>query len=195
MNKKHRTQAAPTGAGAIGRRASDSILVPIQNGHGSVSLGEDNGKQGEVRLYDLLAFPGVFHVLAFTGNQWQSNPEAATELAGEMEQRLGKWRSRWPSNKGDNHHVAVQRPLIMMHSLTTVATETRGNALGLEGAGEGKAYVDLEGLLHSRYGVEVVGGEGALFVVRPDTHVAFRVQGVGAGAWNDVEEYLQSILV
>ncbi|GJJ77159.1 phenol 2-monooxygenase (NADPH) [Entomortierella parvispora] len=194
LNKTHKTQVAPTGPGAIGRRAADSILIPVRKGDNAVALGGDSVHQNEVRLYDLLAFPGVFHVLAFTGTQWQSRPEAASELAAEMDQRLGQWRSKWPLSKGGNSSSASRGPLFMMHSLT-VLTETRDNVLELRSAGEGKAYVDVDGLLHSRYGVEVTGEEGALFVIRPDTHIAFRVQGVGADAWSDVEGYFESILI
>jgi hypothetical protein len=87
----------------------------------------------------------------------------------------------------------------MVHALTTVSSGMgKSSVLASKGVGEGKAYFDPEGLLHSRYGVEVAArGEtnGAIFVIRPDTHIAYRVQGLDDLAWKDVDAYFESILV
>jgi len=214
LNKRHKTQSTPNGQGAVGRRAGDAPLVPLRGGvptspPDSPDLGEiDNqaastgkAQTENTRLHELLAYPGVFQVVVFTGNQWKSDPEAATSLSKAVEKYLGMWRSKWrkEEDRVDEKTAALKR-LIMVHTITTLSVTSTPSPLGDKDAGEGKAYSDLKGVLHRRYSVDAVvkkGQElgGAIVVVRPDSHISYRVQGVGESAWNDVNEYFESILV
>ncbi|KAG0213473.1 hypothetical protein BGX28_004328 [Mortierella sp. GBA30] len=61
--------------------------------------------------------------------------------------------------------------------------------------GEGKIYLDHDGVVHEKYGVAAKHGPGTIVVVRPDSHIGYRVLGTGASAWKEVDQYLESILV
>jgi len=156
---------------------------------------------GKTRLHELFAYPGVFQVVVFTGNLWRSDPEAALSLSRAVEKYLGMWRSKWCAvdDRKGNETTAVRR-LIMAHTIITLSATITPNQLAEKDAGEGRAYTDLKGKLHGRYSVDAVvmkGQElgGAIVVVRPDSHIAYRVQGVEESAWNDMNEYFESILV
>ncbi|KAF9008497.1 hypothetical protein BGZ52_008057, partial [Haplosporangium bisporale] len=60
-------------------------------------------------------------------------------------------------------------------------------------AGDGKLYLDQQGVVHEKYGVAKQGA-GALVVVRPDGYLGYRVKGAGNAAWEDVDDYFRSIL-
>ena len=127
-----------------------------------------------------------------------NRPESADNLSKLAERHLANWRSKWPSAAKDQHQFSV-------HTLTTLCTATveaagGANPLMEKKMGDGKAYTDLNRLLHRRYSVDskvnkkCTESAGALVVVRPDSHIAYRVQGVGESAWKDVDEYFGSIL-
>lgn len=225
LNRKHKTQSALTGEGAIGRRAGDASLVPFGGNSSTTtdatpSSSDDLSeidhptnlstlqKQTEtVRLHELMAHPGVFQVLVFTGTLWKTHPESAIVLAKSMDHHLKTWRSWWSwtddHNEDDEKAAALNRPF-MVHTITTLTscpfTEATKNPLTDKNAGDCKAYSDPKGELHRRYGVEAtvkkgLASGGAIVVVRPDSHIAYRVQGLGESAWNDVNEYFESILV
>ncbi|KAG0055478.1 hypothetical protein BGZ83_008483 [Gryganskiella cystojenkinii] len=156
-----------------------------------------------VRLHEVMAHPGVFQILVFTGKQWKYQPEAVAKLFKRLDNYLSKWRSTWPSSD-------ILRPhQFMVHILTTVkpsqvVSQSSTAAVQLLAKrtvdGEGKVYRDLTKVLHSRYGVDPAVKKspeesGAIVVVRPDSHIGFRVQGAGATAWEDVDEYFESILL
>ncbi|KAG0055734.1 hypothetical protein BGZ83_007606 [Gryganskiella cystojenkinii] len=220
-------QSTLSGPGAIGRRAPDAALVPVQ-GHSrnhshkvsrtivlsehdnSVIIGTEAKTEVTTRLYELMTHTGSFQVLVFTGDLWKRQPETAQQQLSEaINRHLSSWRSNWTRSikevdaEEDGKNV---RPLFMVHTLTiatavlTVGKEVDQNVLADKDVGEGKIYLDLDGLLHRRYDVNSVvkkGPEcgGAIVVVRPDSYIAYRTQGVGERAWNDVSEYFESILV
>jgi len=230
LNKKHKSQVAPLGRGEIGVRAGDNTLVPfvarIDSGHNSEhSSGSDDDEENHhnnngdlhaaelaaavqaneetVRLHELIAHPGVFQILVFTGNQWKTihQPDSVIELAKSMDFYLPKWRQNWPSNRDDKIAAAL-RSQFMVHTMTTLTPEKAPVAvdtLASKLTGEGKAYRDLGKELHHRYGVDTAVKKnpegGAIIVVRPDSHIGYRVQGTGSSAWHDVNEYFESILV
>ncbi|KAF9897399.1 hypothetical protein BX616_005668 [Lobosporangium transversale] len=75
-------------------------------------------------------------------------------------------------------------------------TQAQGiNALLVNNPGEGKLYLDQTGLLHQKYGVDAKHGPGAIIVVRPDSHIGYRVLGTNKGSWEEVDQYFESILV
>ncbi|KAF9143030.1 hypothetical protein BGX30_001547 [Mortierella sp. GBA39] len=61
-------------------------------------------------------------------------------------------------------------------------------------AGEGKVYLDHQGCTHQKYGVAGKNGPGVIVVVRPDSYIGYRVLGAGPSAWDEVDQYLESIL-
>ncbi|GJJ69301.1 phenol 2-monooxygenase (NADPH) [Entomortierella parvispora] len=160
-----------------------------------------------VRLHELMAHPGVFQILVFTGSLWKHRPAAASELVQSLECYLAEWRSRWPSSSGvpveHNENKDSLRPQFMVHVLTTVSGSQAATAAQFLAArrnvvGEGKVHTDVGKMLHKRYGIDAAAkneGKGAIVVVRPDSHIAYRVQGVGQSAWEDVHGYFESILI
>ncbi|KAG0282653.1 hypothetical protein BGZ96_000264 [Linnemannia gamsii] len=114
---------------------------------------------------------------------------------------------------------AKSTPQFMVHVISTATSSsssssehgtTTAMAVADRTEGYGKMYVDPEGgRLHEWFGfaglasspsspqtkksASLVQG-GGIVVLRPDTHVAFRVRGVGSAAWADVDEYFVSLL-
>ncbi|GJJ76942.1 phenol 2-monooxygenase (NADPH) [Entomortierella parvispora] len=220
LNKNHKSQAVHVGPGEVGCRAGDNALVafvsrPSDTTSESGSSDSDHedslatavaaaGLAGEetIRLHQLMAHPGVFQILVFTGNQWKAmhQPATAVALNASIETHLSKWRANWPSNR--ENKASVQRPQFMVHTLTTLTPEKAPIAvesLSARAVGEGKPYRDLGKELHRRYGVDPAVKKnpegGAIIVVRPDSHISYRVQGTGPNSWKDVNEYFESILV
>ncbi|KAF9102081.1 hypothetical protein BGX29_004970 [Mortierella sp. GBA35] len=74
---------------------------------------------------------------------------------------------------------------------TSIAATDR---LAVNKAGEGKVYLDHSGLVHQKYGVLAKHGPGAIVVIRPDSYIGYRVLGAGPSAWEEVDQYLKSIL-
>ncbi|KAG0055733.1 hypothetical protein BGZ83_007605 [Gryganskiella cystojenkinii] len=214
INKKHKTLQTASGSGAIGRRAADSSLVPIQSNHhnhdisrtavlseidNSVVLETVTRTEQTIRLHELMTQVGAFQVLVFMGDLWARQPESAQQLAKVLDRHLSNWRCRWTLSNKENQSEKMARHLMAVHTLTTVVA-TPENPLADRNLGDGKAYMDLKGLLHRRYEIDAAvkkGSEfgGAIVIVRPDSHIAYRTQGVGERAWNEVNEYFESILV
>jgi len=92
-----------------------------------------------------------------------------------------------------NVHVVGALPEALSSSKFKDPSKIQADSLAIKEAGEGKVYFDESRKLHERYGVPIKAGSGAIVVVRPDSHVSYRVQGAGHGAWQDVDEYLRSI--
>ncbi|GJJ71767.1 hypothetical protein EMPS_04124 [Entomortierella parvispora] len=200
LNKKHKTQTTPSGTGAVGRRAQDGSLIPLQSKTSNSTITSATESSTATRLHELMANPGSFHILVFTGDLWTDRPESADDLSKMAERHLAHWRSKWPSAAKDQHQFRVHT-LTTLYATTTAATVTGGANPSMEKKmGDGAAYTDLKGLLHCRYNVDskvnkkYPDSAGALVVVRPDSHIAYRVQGVGESAWKDVDEYFGSIL-
>ncbi|KAG0252519.1 hypothetical protein BG011_006930 [Mortierella polycephala] len=61
--------------------------------------------------------------------------------------------------------------------------------------GDGKIYLDQQGVLHQKYGIQANKGPGTIVVIRPDSHIGYRVLGASKSAWDDVSQYLDSILI
>ncbi|GJJ77208.1 hypothetical protein EMPS_09567 [Entomortierella parvispora] len=190
LNTTHKTQITPSGPGAVGRRARDSVLIPLGN----------KDSTGTVRLHELMGHPGAFQILVFTADLWASSPESAVNLAKTMDHHLSAWRSKWPSMAENGKHDAIRHHQFVAHTLTTLLCPNAANPLVHMTLGEGKAFADQKGVLHKRYSVSTkakksVESGGALVVVRPDSYIAYRVQGTGESAWNDVDEFFGSILI
>ena len=145
-----------------------------------------------------MGHPGAFQILVFTADLWENSPESLTELAKIMDRRLSDWRAKWPSMIENGKKVVNHQ--FVAHTFTTLLPPNAANPLVDRIIGDGKAFMDQEGVLHERYSVSTkaktsVESRGALVVVRPDSYIAYRVQGTGESAWNDVDEYFGSILL
>ncbi|KAG0201081.1 hypothetical protein BGX33_010531 [Mortierella sp. NVP41] len=225
VNKTHKSQGYPTtGPGSIGQRAPDDTLVALtvptkhNDEEGPESLADlesDPSDQPKpaMRLYEIMAFPGVFQILVFTADRLQHDKDFDAALSKDIEHYQTSWVSRWPGlgNLNDMSTTSKKRstPQFMVHIISSKDLSGSDNlsAMANRTAGYGKIYVDSEGgNLHERYGFAPVvsstrwggsagrGGGGGIVVVRPDSHISFRVSSVDSGAWADVDEYFGSIL-
>ncbi|KAF8927281.1 FAD binding domain-containing protein [Dissophora ornata] len=146
-------------------------------------------------------------------------------LAKEIETHLTAWRSKWAYKKEGSTTLslpplknasldAIPHPpkpdiLFMVHVLASdlavppaqssedgpSSVESSTDVLAENKAGEGKIYLDHLGLVHQKYGVLAKHGPGAIVVVRPDSHMGYRVLGAGKTAWDEIDVYFESILV
>lgn len=104
-------------------------------------------------------------------------------------------------------------PQFMVHVISSATFSESNNhetatatAMADRTAGHGKVYIDPEeGRLHEWFGFAGLSStpptkktaslvQGGIVVLRPDTHIAFRVSGVSSPAWADVDEYFTSFL-
>ncbi|KAF9135936.1 hypothetical protein BGW39_009910 [Mortierella sp. 14UC] len=216
VNKSHKSQTySVTGAASIGQRGPDDILIPlsatatatIERSESFAELEGDSAEQPTTtRLYELFAFPGVFHIVVFTADRLLMEKDFDAGLSKDIEHYQGSWLSRWPGIGGKELKVeasAAQKTStsqFMVHVITSrdLSTSDARDAMARRTLGFGKIYQDVEGgRLHQRYGFEVTrkgSGRGGIVVLRPDTHIGFRVSNVGSAAWADVDEYFGSIL-
>ncbi|OAQ29103.1 hypothetical protein K457DRAFT_126109 [Linnemannia elongata AG-77] len=227
VNKAHKSQHYPvTGPASIGQRAPDDILVPftapadtsVPRSEYLAELEEDLTDQPiPTRLYELLAFPGVFHILVFAADRLAKEKDFDCCLVKDVDHYQRIWSSRWPGLRGVLESNATSEammckkmkstPQFMVHVISSATpssfesdpNETTTTALADREAGFGKVYIDCEGgRLHERYGFAGVSTKkagGGIVVLRPDTHIGFRVSNVESAAWVEVDEYFGSILV
>ncbi|KAK3838230.1 MAG: hypothetical protein J3R72DRAFT_184222 [Linnemannia gamsii] len=80
------------------------------------------------------------------------------------------------------------------NSDSMVSTNAGTDRLADNKPGEGKIYLDHQGVVHQKYGVAGKHGPGTIVVVRPDSYIGYRVLGAGPSAWEEVDGYLESIL-
>ncbi|KAF9355112.1 hypothetical protein BGX26_006987 [Mortierella sp. AD094] len=144
------------------------------------------------------------------------------ELAKNTELCLDTWRSKWAYKSAQQIASSALLPgpvsaiipgnieareLFMVHVIASnlsvpslkgecnsSSTEFGTDILAIKNAGEGKVYLDHSGVLHQKYGVAAKHGPGAIVVVRPDSHYGFRVLGANKTAWEEVNQYFESIL-
>ena len=164
------------------------------------------------RLHQLINGPGTFHVLVFTSDMLRSTASSNTlvdnsgvattnesRLVKDLESSLKSWRSQWA------YSPPTGRSLFQVHVLAALPdtiggptfedpTKVVADTLVAKEQGNGRVYWDQTKIVHERYGVRVKGGAGAIIVIRPDSHIGFRVQGAGQPAWQDVDNYFHSIL-
>ncbi|KAF9953712.1 hypothetical protein BGZ70_000144 [Mortierella alpina] len=206
INQRHSTQPALKEEYQVGQRAHDGPLARVLLG----------GKTSEepVRLHQLLHGPGTFHILVFTSDMLSvTAPKVkATDrqgIARTNEEQLNKnltryleeWQSRWslgtkqhPKRPLFNAHVIAALPETLSASHFEDPSRIQADSLSTKEIGKGRVYLDTTSIVHERYGVPVKAGSGAIVVIRPDSHVGYRVQGAGTSAWEDVDHYLNTIL-
>ncbi|KAF9388313.1 hypothetical protein CPB97_001237 [Podila verticillata] len=183
INIPHKVQEQPKAEEhQVGARAPDGPL-----------LSSDNNK---VHVHQLTVGVGKFHVLVFAGNTLAdpaSSQEREKELAKRVEEHVSQWRSRWhfttSQDKTDNQ-------LFKVHIIAAGTSDSHDKGLLAKCArGDGHLFWDSSAEVHASYGVIVrFKDQGAIVVIRPDSHIGYRVQGLDEGAWADVNEYFQTIL-
>ncbi|KAF9439313.1 hypothetical protein BGZ76_003843 [Entomortierella beljakovae] len=205
LNRRHATQPLPGDKYQVGVRAHDGPLKALEP---SVSL---ELKTIPTRLHEVMKGIGRFHILVFTSSMLavdKSNSgyseihgiktTSAKELCYNIDSHLARWQSKW-SYSLDMQDGHEDQSLFKVHTIAgslafLSENENFLNIFIAKKSGEGNLYLDDGKTVHQRYGVAWTKGAGGIVVVRPDSHIGFRVDGAGEQAWKDVEEYFESIL-
>ncbi|KAG0345405.1 hypothetical protein BG004_003730 [Podila humilis] len=219
LNIRHETQSVPDESYSVGHRARDGELHVVTKDTTTttcsiVRLHDLTVAPGIFHILvfaaDMLATNRKKTVSIFKGIE-TTHPE---DLAANVRTHLENWRTKW-SRKGGSHVTESTNNTIvgaipsagggenvfMIHVIASdlgdpvaaIAPEGSARAFVENGAGNGKLFLDPKGVVHGKYGV-AKHGAGALIVVRPDSHLGYRVLGAGASAWADVDVYWNSIL-
>ncbi|KAF9336408.1 hypothetical protein BG006_008815 [Podila minutissima] len=206
INLPHKTQTQPKEeVHQIGARAPDGLLLHFLPS-ASEDLPSDNDGQAvaackaqRVYVQELTVGVGRFHILVFVGSCLSSLAlfkARELELDQRIEEYLLQWRAQWNYTLSRDDKTDGQ--LVKVHVIATGdASESHGKGLLAQRAqGDGRLFWDSSAEVHASYGVPVLAkDQGAIVVIRPDSHIGFRVRGLDKGAWEDVTEYLQTILV
>ncbi|KAF9963003.1 hypothetical protein BGZ65_006663 [Modicella reniformis] len=214
VNQRHKIQSLPLEEFQVGQRAHDGPLARI--------LAGGQKSEELLRLHQLIDGPGTFHILVFTSdllsvtnsNSSRKPSRDGITLANEAQLKkdvdhyLQAWRAKWALGstrfQQEQQQSKDKRPLFKIHVIGALAEVVSGpdyqdpskiqaDSLASANTGEGRLYFDKSSILHECYGVTIKDGAGAIVVVRPDSHLGYRVQGAGSPAWQDVDEYLHSI--
>lgn len=137
----------------------------------------------------------------------------ARDLSNEIETHLKSWRSKWvykPWKFFAKTGTTIAPPpetseaVFMVHVVASNSggedhshhsAESDIDVLVDKKVGEGKIYLDHQGALHQKYGVTAKHGPGTIVIVRPDGHIGYRVLGTAKSAWDEVDQYFESILL
>ncbi|KAG0074247.1 hypothetical protein BGZ90_010911 [Linnemannia elongata] len=185
LNREHPTHHyAPTAPASIGRRAPDDVVYPLAV------------ESSPVRLYNLMDTLGAFQILVFTADRQVQELGLEAALFTDVEHYQRSWLARWPgTGTGATTGVKASQasPQFMVYIISHPGLDaTVGDKNLKKKPGYGKIYLDSKGGdLHRRYGIKSKGG---IVVVRPDTHVSYRVESIDKAAWADVDKYFESIL-
>ncbi|KAF9371557.1 hypothetical protein CPC16_002997, partial [Podila verticillata] len=209
INLPHKTQKQPKEEShQVGTRAPDGLLLRILPASKDLSPVDKNNmisvEEQEVYVQQVLVGVGRFHILVLAGNALAdpaSFQEREEGLAKNIKEYLSQWRTRWHyttvhCNKPDNQLFKAH--VIAAGSLSD--TQKNGQ-LAQRIHGDGQLFWDSSAEVHGKYGVpaKAKGGtgsmdQGGIVVVRPDSHIGFRVQGLDKSAWEDVTGYFETIL-
>ncbi|KAG0291193.1 hypothetical protein BGZ96_005417 [Linnemannia gamsii] len=193
INKPHVSQPTPVAEFQVGVRAQDGTVYPVA----ATTTATTDEKLAissftPMRLHDLFIGLAHFHILIFT-----SSPTAST-LTHTSTHFVNQWRTRY-TNTSTLQDGYADKNLFKFHFLTTsTSISTDDDAiqeLFKKPIGEGKIFLDEGGKIHKKYGVELGrGSEGGIVVLRPDSHIGYRVNGFQQQAWKDVDQYFSSFL-
>ena len=157
-----------------------------------------NGEETSIRLHSLMKGVARFHILVFTSDTLASPKRvlSAKTLAENMDRYLSQWRSRWVFSTTLRDGFE-DKDLFKAHVISgSFSSDESGlESLLAKPVGDGKVFVDYSKVIHERYGCAWNKGQGGIIVVRPDSHIGYRVSGFDDQAWKDVDEYFRSILV
>jgi hypothetical protein len=125
----------------------------------------------------------------------------AKALEDNINHYVRQWRDKW-SFESEMRDGYQDKDLFKVHVLAG-SVDTVGNdqcsrqsveAMIKRNRGDGKVFLDDTKDLHRKYGFGWSRAPGGIVVVRPDSHIGYRVIGAGEAAWKDVDEYFSSIL-
>ncbi|KAF9575290.1 hypothetical protein EC968_003642 [Mortierella alpina] len=201
INQRHATQSPPRPDYQVGVRAKDGPLCTL-------GFASNSNEPALLRVHDLMLGISRFHILVFvsdilkfTTNAGASNQGTHTvsfkELAHNIDRLLAQWRRKWSygSNLNDGYQ---DKDLFKVHIIASALVPGSPNNLDVmfkKNVGEGRLYLDHTKVVHEKYGFPWQGGSGGLVVVRPDSHLGYRVNGTHTQAWEDVDQYFSSILL
>ncbi|KAF9933202.1 hypothetical protein FBU30_006143 [Linnemannia zychae] len=182
----------------VGARALDGFvydlfpILPFDNNINTVPI---------TRLHELLIGIHHFHVIIFASYALDAM-EMQQELSTLLNQYLHTWRSRWCYSSSTIPFFANQ-DLFKIHILAKPNYSGRyGTKLqdlfSQKNEGDGRVYIDTEAKLHTKYGFNNSDSNarfGGMVIVRPDSHIAFRVEDDLARSWKAVDQYFGDILI
>ncbi|KAF9563406.1 hypothetical protein EC968_004860 [Mortierella alpina] len=200
INQHHPTQLLPQLEHQVGVRAKDGPLSTL-----GFNL---NAKEpSQVRVRDLFLGISRFHILVFASDLLEFitsvrssnqgiNVTSFNELAHNIDRFQAIWNDKWTYgsklNDGykDNNLFKVH---IIACSFVPV-TQAGLDVLLKRDVGEGRLYLDYTRAVHEKYGYPWKGGSGGIVVVRPDSYLGYRVNGIQKQAWEDLDQYFTSVL-
>jgi hypothetical protein len=198
LNRSYKGQPTLSTKNQTGARAADGVIRSIS------SFNNLDDKKNQIRIHTLLRGIGRFNILVFTSDMfarlsgiWIQNSNIR-DIIQSVNDNLSRWRSRW-SYKYDFKDGCDSNNLFRAHIISGSVDINENDQVYIDSLikrkeGDGRIYLDDEKQAHQNYEFDWSGGEGGIVIVRPDSHICYRVVGVGETAWRDVEEYLISIL-
>ncbi|KAF9151380.1 hypothetical protein BG015_006739 [Linnemannia schmuckeri] len=197
INRPHETQPEPKADYKVGVRAKDGILLPFYSSSLITDTKDKKDPQPTLRLHSLFTGVARFHILVFASDHLTAD---AKEISALLDRHVTQWRAKWTYSSTLNDGYA-DKDLFKVHVIAgpSPSSSTFNTSTLLEMSkrdiGKGKVYVDKDGHTHQKYGFAATKRLGGITVVRPDSHVGFRVHGVDEQAWKDVDEYFSTVLV
>ncbi|KAG0213468.1 hypothetical protein BGX28_004323 [Mortierella sp. GBA30] len=196
LNKAHDTQQPPGPEYQVGVRAKDGPICAL-------GLSTNENISTRLRVHDLMLGIGRFHILVFVADMLATTASgapiqgisttSAKELADNIDRYSALWRSKWTYG-ADLNDGYKDKDLFKVHIIASSFSPNGLGALIKRELGEGKAFLDHTKEVHEKYGFAWNRGHGGIVVVRPDSHIGYRVNGAQDQAWKDVNQYFSSIL-
>ncbi|KAF9288383.1 hypothetical protein BGZ68_000344 [Mortierella alpina] len=201
INRRHATQPTPRSEHQVGVRAKDGPLCTI-------GLDSNSKEPSQLRLHDLMLGISRFHILVFVSDMLKCTTNAGAlsqemrtvsfkELVHNIDRFLSQWRRRWAYGSKLNDGYK-DKELFKVHIIAgsfVPGSQSSLNVMFKRKVGDGRLYLDYTKAVHEKYGFPWQGGSGGLVVVRPDSHLGYRVNGIQSQAWEDVDKYFSSALL
>ncbi|KAF9119534.1 hypothetical protein BGW39_000237 [Mortierella sp. 14UC] len=192
LNRPHASQPAPLPDYQVGVRAQDGLISPLLSSSPSPS-----SSSSTLRLHELFIGIARFHILVFASTTQTLTPATVAHAT----RFISQWRHKWTyaSSLQDGY---ADKDLFKFHFLTPPCSSSSNNevlqGLSKNEIGEGKVFLDEGGKLHKKYGFTPFKsddeGAGGIVVLRPDSHIGYRVHGLEEQTWKDADQYLSSVL-
>ncbi|KAF9924455.1 hypothetical protein FBU30_005577 [Linnemannia zychae] len=193
LNRPHETQPAPSPEYQVGVRAKDGILLPFL----SSSVNTTADSQATQRLHSFFSGVARFHIIVFAADTFATTTSSdSKDLQQLLDQYITHWRAKWryTSPLIDGYS---DKDLFKINVLVdpSVSNNNGLDVLSKRSVGEGKVFIDIKGDTHARYGFASTKSQGGIVVIRPDSHIGYRVGGIEEQSWRDVDMYFSTILV
>ncbi|KAF9282094.1 hypothetical protein BGZ68_006220 [Mortierella alpina] len=178
----------------VGTRASDGLVRTVPGA-------QEEAK--ELRLHDIIAGIGRFHILVFVLDMLATSSPTVIqgvrttnlkELEHNIDDFVLRWRRKWPYSSPMSDGYS-DNDIFKVHIIAgSLSPDVNRSPLINRSAGNGKIFIDDSKSVHRSYDFSWKKGHGGIVVVRPDSHVSFRVEGARERAWKAVDHYFASIL-